>query len=91
MGRGLRLDDAGRRYGLRGTWVLRNVDLEPAPGTLTRVQGANGTGKSTLLRLLARIDAPTEGRITGHPAAAAALLTAAATAAACALTSHRSP
>jgi ABC-type multidrug transport system ATPase subunit len=67
MGRDLRLDDVGRRYGLRGAWVLRNVDLELTPGTLTRVQGANGTGKSTLLRLLARIDAPTEGRITGHP------------------------
>ena len=38
-----------------------------APGTLTRVEGPNGTGKSTLLRLLAGIDAPTEGRITGRP------------------------
>jgi ABC-type multidrug transport system ATPase subunit len=38
-----------------------------APGTLTRVEGPNGTGKSTLLRLLAGLDAPTEGRITGRP------------------------
>ncbi|MDX2546578.1 ABC transporter ATP-binding protein [Streptomyces sp. WI04-05B] len=63
----LRLDGVGRRYGIRGPWVLRGVDLDLAPGTLTRVDGANGTGKSTLLRVLAGIDAPTEGRITGRP------------------------
>lgn len=63
----LRLENVGRRYGLRGPWVFRAVDLTLAPGTLTRVEGRNGTGKSTLLRLLARIDAPTEGRLTGRP------------------------
>ncbi|MEI5521121.1 ATP-binding cassette domain-containing protein [Streptomyces brasiliscabiei] len=63
----LRLEGVGRRYGLRGDWVLRDVDLEIAPGTLTRVEGANGTGKSTLLRVLAGLDAPTEGRATGRP------------------------
>ncbi|MEU0004476.1 ATP-binding cassette domain-containing protein [Streptomyces sp. NPDC006314] len=67
MHRDLRLTAVGRRYGIRGPWVLRGVDLALAPGTLTRVEGANGTGKSTLLRLLARLDAPTEGRITGRP------------------------
>ncbi|MET9071541.1 ATP-binding cassette domain-containing protein [Streptomyces sp. NPDC004232] len=63
----LRLSAVGRRYGIRGPWVLRGVDLTIAPGTLTRIEGANGTGKSTLLRLLARLDAPTEGRVTGRP------------------------
>ncbi|MFF3330864.1 ATP-binding cassette domain-containing protein [Streptomyces sp. NPDC002888] len=67
MHRDLRLDNVGRRYALRGPWVLRGIDLTIPPGTLTRVDGHNGTGKSTLLRLLARIDAPTEGRVTGHP------------------------
>ncbi|MFI6373508.1 ATP-binding cassette domain-containing protein [Streptomyces sp. NPDC050546] len=61
------LENAGRRYGLRGPWVLRGVDLTVPPGRLVRVEGANGTGKSTLLRLLAGIDAPSEGRITGRP------------------------
>ncbi|GAA2307379.1 ATP-binding cassette domain-containing protein [Streptomyces hawaiiensis] len=61
------LRNAGRRYGLRGSWVLRGVDLTVAPGRLVRVEGANGSGKSTLLRLLAGIDAPSEGRITGRP------------------------
>lgn len=67
MHRDLRLDNVGRRYALRGPWVLRGVDLTITAGTLTRVEGTNGTGKSTLLRLLAGIDAPTEGRITGRP------------------------
>ncbi|GAA3785450.1 ATP-binding cassette domain-containing protein [Streptomyces coacervatus] len=67
MQRDLRLDNVGRRYGFRGPWVLRGVHLAVAPGTLTRVEGPNGTGKSTLLRLLAGLDAPTEGRITGRP------------------------
>lgn len=55
----------GRRYGLAGPWVLRGVDLRLPARALVRVEGANGTGKSTLLRLVAGIDAPTEGRITG--------------------------
>ncbi|MGA5897194.1 ABC transporter ATP-binding protein [Streptomyces venetus] len=61
------LQNAGRRYGLRGPWVLRGVDLTVAPGRLVRVEGTNGSGKSTLLRLLAGIDAPSEGRVTGRP------------------------
>ncbi|MCS0602188.1 ATP-binding cassette domain-containing protein [Streptomyces sp. LP11] len=63
----VRLTAVGRRYGLRGPWVLRGVDLGVGPGTLVRVDGANGSGKSTLLRLLARLDAPSEGRISGRP------------------------
>ncbi|MGW2821070.1 ABC transporter ATP-binding protein [Streptomyces sp. NPDC001443] len=66
MERDLRLVDVGRRYGLRGPWVLRGIDLTVSPGTLVRLEGANGTGKSTLLRVLAGIDAPSEGRITGR-------------------------
>ncbi|MFF4801576.1 ATP-binding cassette domain-containing protein [Streptomyces sp. NPDC001351] len=67
MQRDLRLDNVGRRYGIRGPWVLRGVHLAVTPGTLTRVEGPNGTGKSILLRLLAGLDAPSEGRITGRP------------------------
>ncbi|WP_432088663.1 ATP-binding cassette domain-containing protein [Streptomyces sp. bgisy095] len=63
-----RLEKAGRRHGPRGPWVLRGVDLGLPPAALVRVTGTNGTGKSTLLRLLAGIDAPTEGRVTGRPA-----------------------
>ncbi|GHH81251.1 ABC transporter ATP-binding protein [Streptomyces capitiformicae] len=63
----LSLEGVGRRYGFRGPWILRGVDLAVAPGALIRVEGANGTGKSTLLRVLAGIDAPTEGRMAGRP------------------------
>ncbi|MEW1690071.1 ATP-binding cassette domain-containing protein [Streptomyces sp. NPDC091265] len=45
--------------------MLRGVDLGLPERALVRIEGANGTGKSTLLRLLAGIDAPTEGRISG--------------------------
>ncbi|MEU6822495.1 ABC transporter ATP-binding protein [Streptomyces atriruber] len=62
----VRLDGVGRRYGVGGTWVLRGVDLGIRTGSLVRIEGANGTGKSTLLRLLAGIDAPSEGRVSGR-------------------------
>ncbi|MEU7041629.1 ATP-binding cassette domain-containing protein [Streptomyces varsoviensis] len=61
------LRGVGRRYGLGGPWVLRGVDLDVPTRSLLRVEGANGTGKSTLLRLLAGIDAPSSGTITGRP------------------------
>ncbi|WP_328301418.1 ATP-binding cassette domain-containing protein [Streptomyces sp. NBC_00435] len=63
----LRLAGVGRRYGVRGPWVLRGISLELPHGTLVRVEGPNGGGKSTLLRLLAGLDTPSEGRITGRP------------------------
>ncbi|MFB7514617.1 ATP-binding cassette domain-containing protein [Streptomyces sp. NPDC056144] len=63
----MRAERVGRRYGPRGPWVLRGVDLALPAAALVRCVGGNGTGKSTLLRLLAGIDAPTEGRITGRP------------------------
>ncbi|WP_260255952.1 ATP-binding cassette domain-containing protein [Streptomyces sp. 840.1] len=61
----MRLRGVGRRYGLAGPWVLRGIDLGLPARALVRIEGANGTGKSTLLRLLAGVDAPTEGRISG--------------------------
>ncbi|WP_274034357.1 ATP-binding cassette domain-containing protein [Streptomyces sp. MMBL 11-1] len=64
----MELQGVGHRYGLRGAWVLRGVDLTLPERTLIRVEGGNGAGKSTLLRLLAGIDAPAEGRITGRRA-----------------------
>ncbi|MEU7390655.1 ABC transporter ATP-binding protein [Streptomyces tanashiensis] len=64
----MRLEHVGRRHGLRGPWVLREVSLTLPAAALVRVVGTNGSGKSTLLRLLAGVDAPTEGRVGGRPA-----------------------
>ncbi|KAG2135189.1 P-loop containing nucleoside triphosphate hydrolase protein [Suillus bovinus] len=43
--------------------ALDNVTLEIAPGQLVLVVGVNGSGKSSLLRLIARLSNPTEGEI----------------------------
>ena len=42
-------------------WALRHVDVEIEPGETFGVVGRNGSGKSTFLKMLARIYGPTEG------------------------------
>jgi len=44
--------------------ILKGIDFEVKPGTMTAVVGPSGAGKSTLSRLLFRFYAPTGGRIT---------------------------
>lgn len=44
--------------------VLRGVDLDLEPGTLTALVGPSGSGKTTLARLLLRFADPTAGRIS---------------------------
>ncbi|MEC5398383.1 cytochrome c biogenesis heme-transporting ATPase CcmA [Uliginosibacterium sp. H1] len=49
---------------LRGDRLLfRRLDLHCAPGSLTRVAGANGMGKTSLLRLVAGLARPEAGDI----------------------------
>lgn len=50
----------------RPFWALRGVDLQVEPGETLGVIGRNGSGKSTMLRMLAGVTAPTEGRVTVH-------------------------
>lgn len=60
---GLAVRTAGltRRFGRR--WALRGVDLEVPRGEMCALLGANGTGKTTLLRVLATLLRPTAGTV----------------------------
>lgn len=60
-GRGLSL--AGVTHGFDGTPVLKGVDLAVDRGETLAVIGPSGTGKTTLLRLLAGFYAPDAGRV----------------------------
>ena len=44
--------------------ILKGIDIDIPPGTMTAVVGPSGAGKSTLSRLLFRFYEPTGGRIT---------------------------
>ncbi len=55
-----------KRYG-RGDPVLAGVDLEVPAAAMIQVAGGNGTGKSTLLRILAGVSRPTSGTALGRP------------------------
>lgn len=47
-----------------GRLPLGAVDLSIAPGEIVALVGASGAGKSTILRLLAGLEKPSEGQIT---------------------------
>jgi len=63
----VRLDGVGKRYGIRLPWVVRDVSLQIRPGGLVRFDGRNGTGKSTLLKMIAGASTPSRGTVTGRP------------------------
>jgi ABC-type Mn2+/Zn2+ transport system ATPase subunit len=63
----MRLSGVGYRYGWRAPWVLAEVDLEVQPGDLIRIGGYNGTGKSTLMRIIAGAHQPGRGTLTDRP------------------------
>jgi iron complex transport system ATP-binding protein len=54
----------GLAVGRGATLALREIDLDVAPGERLALVGANGAGKTSLLRVLAGIDAPRAGTIT---------------------------
>jgi len=44
-------------------WLVRELELELAPGMITVVVGPNGSGKTSLLRTLLGLREPAEGRV----------------------------
>ncbi len=44
-------------------WALRDVSFQVNPGEVYAIMGRNGSGKSTMLKLLAQIMSPTRGKI----------------------------
>ncbi|MBO0853948.1 MAG: ABC transporter ATP-binding protein [Nocardia sp.] len=62
-GRLVRFERVGFGY-RKDRQVLRGVDIELAPGTITALVGPSGSGKSTLACLLPRFYDVTSGRIT---------------------------
>ncbi|WP_246191414.1 ABC transporter ATP-binding protein [Aureimonas leprariae] len=54
---------AGLRRGFDGRAVLDGIDLEIGQGEFVALLGRSGSGKSTILRAVAGLDADVEGRI----------------------------
>ena len=59
-GRGVVAEQLGKRFD--DLWALRGLDLHVAPGTVLGLLGHNGAGKTTAIRILTTLSAPTEGR-----------------------------
>jgi ATP-binding cassette subfamily B protein len=66
---GIAFEKVSFPYPGSGRNVLRELDLEFPAGTSTAIVGLNGTGKTTLVKLLSRLYEPTSGRITVDGAA----------------------
>lgn len=63
----LRIQGLRKAFGART--ILDGLDLDVEPGTAVALIGANGAGKSTMLRMLVRLIEPDAGRMTllGEP------------------------
>ena len=62
VGSGVRYENVSFSYGADP--VLRNIDLEVAPGEVVALVGGSGAGKTTLVNLLPRFHDVSDGRVT---------------------------
>src|SRR5579871_1258597 len=62
---GVVADGLGKRYD--DLWALRGLDLEVPAGTVLGLLGHNGAGKTSVVRILTTLAAPTTGsaRVAG--------------------------
>jgi ABC-type bacteriocin/lantibiotic exporter with double-glycine peptidase domain len=60
----IELDDASFRYAPDEPWIAERLSLSVAAGAVYRLRGASGSGKTTILRMMAGLIAPTRGRVT---------------------------
>lgn len=60
---GFRFENVGFQYPESETWALRNLSFILRPGEKLALVGENGAGKTTIVKLLANLYQPTEGRI----------------------------
>jgi ATP-binding cassette subfamily B protein len=65
---GFRFEQVGFRYDGAERWALRGLDFVLPAGQVVALVGENGAGKTTVVKLLARLYEPDEGRILldGH-------------------------
>ncbi|MDW5592770.1 ATP-binding cassette domain-containing protein [Conexibacter stalactiti] len=68
---GVVAEGLGKRYG--DLWALRELDLHVPAGSVLGLLGHNGAGKTTAIRILTTLAAPTTGtaRVGGHDVVAA--------------------
>lgn len=62
----MRRNKAAASYQSNDFWPLRDVTFDIQPGEAVGVIGRNGTGKSTLLKLIAGVLIPDEGSVVCH-------------------------
>ena len=62
----LKLDNVSKSFGegVHKTDVLKNITLDVEEGEFLVLLGFSGTGKTTLINLLAGLDTPTKGEVT---------------------------
>ncbi|MFO1151184.1 MAG: ABC transporter ATP-binding protein [Alsobacter sp.] len=60
---GFVFEDVGFRYPGSQNWAVRHLSLAIRAGEVLALVGENGAGKTTIVKLLARLYDPTEGRV----------------------------
>jgi ATP-binding cassette subfamily B protein len=60
---GFVFENVGFRYEGSERWAVHHLDLQIRAGEVLALVGENGAGKTTIVKLLARLYDPTEGRI----------------------------